>query len=615
MLVGYPVIGVPGNDRGKMHATTPANLNFSRLYQPGQPVYATTDIAAFPGNSGGPLCVQFSDGNYYPAAVYLGGTAQTLVRAIDSTAVALINRAETSGNGGGNNVSGGATIVGPGLGAGQFTPGTLACNLGPSPADIAGAGWRIAGSVGYQGRAAKLTLAAGRFRVEFKPVPGFSAPPARDVEVVAGQNTVVDGTYRAAAAAMTSARRVHASTGQQFQYPIVATNNPATFGASGLPAGLSVNMLTGVISGIPQSVGTFEAEITAGAASAPLKIIVEKPGSLTVVISGRGAVTNGFAGTGTRVVGRNYSITAVAAPDMLFDGWSGDIPAVTPKITFTMEDGLVLRVNFVPNPYLTRPGSYHGLLQSASGTGGIAVVSLSKSGGCTIKLTLDGRAYTLSGSFDMSGHFTGEITRRGLTPLAIALVLDTLAAEARISGTVTADGDPLTLDAARADFTSKTPAPSTGGYTLGLPPDPPQPNAGAFPAGHGYALVTVSVTGGISAVGRLGDNTPLAASGAVCVDGSWALYARPYAGKGLLAGVLTFTAHAAPGTDEISGPLHWEKPSGATPPYPTASPAASPRLARDGRHLREASPRSTSQGGTWKSEPACSCRRSPRQRR
>ncbi len=566
-LIGYPIDGVPSNDRGKMHATAVANLTFTRLYQAGQPVYATTDIAAFPGNSGGSLCTQFTDGNYYPTAVYLGGTAQTLVRAIDSSAVALINRAETSGNGGGNNVSGGATLIGPGLDGGQYTPGTLACDLGPATANTAGAGWRLVGAVGYQGRSTKLTLAAGRFRVEFKPVPGFITPTAHDVEVVAGQSSVIDGTYLPAASAITSARRVHASKGEAFQYQIIATNNATVFGASNLPAGLTINTQTGAITGAPLGTGTFESSVTAAAASAPLTILVEEPGALTVVVSGRGRVTPGFEGTSKRFVGRRYSLRATPGEGMLFDGWSGDIPAVTPTLAFTMEDGLALRANFVPNPFLIRAGTYHGLLDSAPKINGIALVKLTSTGGFTMKLTLAGGTYSIADQFDTLGNFTREIPRHGLTAIAVTLSLSATSAAPRLSGTFTVDGESSTFDAGRAVFSATSPAPAAGQYTMTLPPDATQSNPMIFPAGYGYATIAVSPAGGVSAKGRLGDNTPLSAAGVMRADGTWALYSRLSATKPLVAGILTFVAHAPPEIDEISGSLRWAKPPTSSGTY------------------------------------------------
>ena len=73
-----------------MHATPAANVTFTRVF--GR-TYTTPNIRSSGGNSGGPLCVQFEGGNYYPAAVYLGGTGQTVVRAIDSDVLDLFNRA------------------------------------------------------------------------------------------------------------------------------------------------------------------------------------------------------------------------------------------------------------------------------------------------------------------------------------------------------------------------------------------------------------------------------------------------------------------------------------------------------------------------------------------
>src|SRR5207247_517036 len=51
--------------------------------------------------------------------------------------------------------------------------------------------------------------------------------------------------------------------GVTFSYTITATNNPTSFTASPLPAGLSVNTSTGVISGTPTTAGTTNVTITA----------------------------------------------------------------------------------------------------------------------------------------------------------------------------------------------------------------------------------------------------------------------------------------------------------------------------------------------------------------
>ena len=587
ILVGYPVGVVPSGDRGKMHATSATNLAFTRLYQAGNPVYATSGIAAYPGTSGGPLCAQYSDGNYYPAAVYLGGTAQTLVRAIDSSAVSLINRAETSGAGGGNNSDGGSTRVRPGrppIKAGPAstggatrteTPfvtnedsyGTISCNLGPPEAIAAGAGWRVASTVPYQGISARIPFPSSAVRIEFKQVPGFIAPQANSVQVLAGQNTVIDGTYRAASAAITSARRGNAGRGEAFQYQITASNGATLYAASNLPDGLTINTQTGLISGIPLKLGTFQVAISAGAASAPLTIIVQEPGTLTVFVSGYGTVTPGFEGTSKRYVGRHYSVTAIPATGMLFDGWSGDKPSEKPTLAFTMENALILRANFVQNPFLTRFGTYIGFLRSAGNVAGIATVSLTSVGKCTMKIVVAGETYSLSDSFDPSGTFAGEIKRRGKAPISIALELDSTTDIPLLTGTFTEDANPLDMSAIRAVFSKTNPALETGKHTLLLPPDAGQSDVSLYPAGHGYALSGIGVNGSIAAVGQLGDGTPFSTHGFVREDHSWALFTQPYRGKGLLAGTLTFTQQPPPDIDEFSGTLHWQKPAMSKGPY------------------------------------------------
>jgi hyaluronate lyase len=62
---------------------------------------------------------------------------------------------------------------------------------------------------------------------------------------------------------ITSTNSASGTVGSAFSYQITATNNPTSFGASNLPAGLTNNPSTGLISGTPASAGTNNVTLSA----------------------------------------------------------------------------------------------------------------------------------------------------------------------------------------------------------------------------------------------------------------------------------------------------------------------------------------------------------------
>jgi hypothetical protein len=62
---------------------------------------------------------------------------------------------------------------------------------------------------------------------------------------------------------ITSATTASGTAGKAFSYQITATNTPTSYGVTGLPAGLSVNGGTGLISGTPTSTGTSTVTLSA----------------------------------------------------------------------------------------------------------------------------------------------------------------------------------------------------------------------------------------------------------------------------------------------------------------------------------------------------------------
>ncbi|HXA01081.1 MAG TPA: sugar-binding protein, partial [Cytophagaceae bacterium] len=66
-----------------------------------------------------------------------------------------------------------------------------------------------------------------------------------------------------AAPVVSSAGTASGTAGTAFSYTITASNMPTSYGATGLPAGLSVNTSTGVISGMPTTAGTYTTTVSA----------------------------------------------------------------------------------------------------------------------------------------------------------------------------------------------------------------------------------------------------------------------------------------------------------------------------------------------------------------
>lgn len=62
---------------------------------------------------------------------------------------------------------------------------------------------------------------------------------------------------------ITSKATASGSVGIAFSYQVTATNTPTSYSATGLPAGLTINSRTGLISGTPTVAGTWTVTIAA----------------------------------------------------------------------------------------------------------------------------------------------------------------------------------------------------------------------------------------------------------------------------------------------------------------------------------------------------------------
>jgi hypothetical protein len=200
-LIGYPSGGVIQSNLGRMHATTPSADAFSRVA--GQ-VHASSAIRGLEGMTGGPLCLRFREGAYYPAAIYLGGGAQSLVRAIDSDIVTMFDRAEVSGTGGKNDTGGGITQSSFSAIGTSADPGAIIVNIEPKAARDAGAGWRLTPETTYRVSGfQKNNLTPRDYFLEFKTVSGFQEPATQTVTIQGGKLASITFTYQPVNAAPT----------------------------------------------------------------------------------------------------------------------------------------------------------------------------------------------------------------------------------------------------------------------------------------------------------------------------------------------------------------------------------------------------------------------------
>lgn len=196
---------------------------------------------------------------------------------------------------------------------------------------------------------------------------------------ISGSPSAIDGIYNATISAIngsgtasqalritvaptlpviTSASSAQAKQGTAFSYKITANNYPRSFGATGLPSGLTLNATSGVIGGTPLSAGNATVTITAtngaGTATRSLFIVINPPAP---VITGEASVS---AKVGTAF---SYQITASNSPRSY--GASG-LPG---GLTVNSTSGLIAGVPTAID------GIYNATL-SAANAGGVGIGAL-----------------------------------------------------------------------------------------------------------------------------------------------------------------------------------------------------------------------------------------------
>ncbi len=172
---------------------------------------------------------------------------------------------------------------------------------------------------------------------------------------------------------ISSAATASGTAGNAFSYQITASNSPSSYGATGLPSGLSVSSTTGLISGTPSASGTstvtLSASNSAGTGTASLAITIATPIP---------TITSATTASGTAGSAFTYQITATNSPTSY--GAAG-LPAG-------------LSVN-----------STTGLISGTPSSGGKSTITLSASnsgGSGTASLTLTINSASTSSTFTVS---------------------------------------------------------------------------------------------------------------------------------------------------------------------------------------------------------------------
>lgn len=417
-------------------------------------------------------------------------------------------------------------------------------------------------------------------------VAGNSVVTLGAVNAVGGDLKTVTLNVKPATPIIGGVLTASGTTNHDFSYQIIASNNPTVFGATGLPAGLTVNAGTGSIVGIPSVAGVYNVNLTAGNVTATdtkiLVLTVENSSSatpLTVSLSpvNGGSVSSGFLGVTDREAGATYSVKATPAPGYVFSNWSGGATGSDPTLVFSMTRGLNLQANFSIDPLLAARGEYNGLARAevpTNGTTGSLKILVTNGGRFTGKLILAGVHYPLMGSFSANGSATfGDAKRvrrtffrEGLNPLELGLQLDVAAASPhRVTGTLMDAGVVVaTISADQALFTDakvpatprrNVPAEFGGAYTFVVPA--PEGRGISIPRGSGWGRAVVMPNGSIRVAGVLADGIHFTCSTVLSQDGSLPLYVPLYRNGGAICGRVSLVTLAG---NDVNGEVVWFRP-------------------------------------------------------
>src|SRR5437660_1244780 len=158
------------------------------------------------------------------------------------------------------------------------------------------------------------------------------------------------------------------AVGAPFSYTITASNNPTSFTASSLPAGLTVNTSTGAISGTPTQARTTNVTITASNGAGPCNTAT----ATLVITIGTTPTISSLSPTCTAAGGPQFTLTVngnnfVSGTTV---NWNGS-PLVTTFVSSTRLTAIV------PASLIATPGTASVTVGGCGGTSGGATFTIS----------------------------------------------------------------------------------------------------------------------------------------------------------------------------------------------------------------------------------------------
>ena len=149
----------------------------------------------------------------------------------------------------------------------SFSPASSTVGAGALTLTLQGSNFQSASTVTYNGAAHPATyVSASALTITLSAADQATAGSYAVVvtnPAPGGGSSTLSFPVNNAPPVITSATTASGTVGSAFSYQITATNTPASYGATGLPVGLTVNSGTGLISGTPTAAGTSTVTLSA----------------------------------------------------------------------------------------------------------------------------------------------------------------------------------------------------------------------------------------------------------------------------------------------------------------------------------------------------------------